>query len=358
LDQDGNGKLSEVELRSFLKRLQQNGIPEAALEVRILVLKPSHNFTSKAIPAADCTVCHSTDAAFYSKILLQIPDRDGGFRTLPVEKRVLASRIERPGIDDFYLLGESKIRKEDLEEVLAVLQRIGFKWLDLIGTLLFLLTLAAVSFHGLLIVFTRKLRRRLTAVEDMKPLPLPVRAWHWLHGLCVILLALTGIQLRLPDVALLFAGFLNAVNLHNLSGAVVICDYLFWICYHLWKREFASRFLVSPAHLFKNTAEMLRYYGYGIFVGEDFPVDCRGNSPFDPLERLFFLTIMLVCLPIQILTGILLFDVHTMMPAIKALGGLRAVDAIHLFFAYLLISFMISHSYFHTIKNYVRAVRE
>ena len=38
---------------------------------------------------------------------------------------------------------------------------------------------------------------------------------------------------------------------------------------------------------------------------------------FDPLERVFFLTIMFLFIPIQILTGILLFDVYTMLPIIK-----------------------------------------
>jgi thiosulfate reductase cytochrome b subunit len=73
---------------------------------------------------------------------------------------------------------------------------------------------------------------------------------------------------------------------------------------------------------------------------------------FDPLERVFFLTIMFLFIPIQILTGILLFDVYTMLPIIKLMGGLRVVDAIHIACAYLLVSFMIIHVYFHTLKKY------
>jgi len=37
---------------------------------------------------------------------------------------------------------------------------------------------------------------------------------------------------------------------------------------------------------------------------------------------------------------------------IKALGGVRVVDAVHLLFAYLFISAMIVHIYFHTLKRF------
>ncbi len=42
---------------------------------------------------------------------------------------------------------------------------------------------------------------------------------------------------------------------------------------------------------------------------------------------------------------------HSTMPLLDALGGLRVVDATHLLCAYLLISSMIVHVYFHTLKK-------
>ena len=70
------------------------------------------------------------------------------------------------------------------------------------------------------------------------------------------------------------------------------------------------------------------------------------------MERVFFLTIMFIFIPIQILTGMMLYDVYTMLPIIKLMGGLRVVDAIHIACAFLLVSFMIIHVYFHTLKKY------
>lgn len=357
LDSDGDKKLSEKELHSFLQRLHEKGVPEATLEARVLVLQPSHDFTSKGEKTKDCMLCHSSDASFYSKILLEIPEKDGRFTTLPMDRAVLARFGQRPFFDDLYLLGESKIQRKDLEEVAAALKRIGFKWIDLAGSLMVLFCLAGVSVHAGLMFLTRKLRRRPRSRKDAEPMPVTISCWHWLHGLCVVILVATAIHLRLPDIAPIFATFLNAVNFHNLAAAILIVDYVFWLSYHFWKKEFKARFLVSPSDFFRDTSAMLHYYGYLIFVGEGNPLIERDYYPFDPLERSFFLTMMLLFLPLQMLTGVLLYDVNTMMPIIRVLGGLRVVDAAHLLFAYILICCVIIHLYFHTLKKYSIAAR-
>ena len=271
LDKDGDRKLSGAEMRSFMNRLRAGGVPGAGLEIRILVLTPTHNFTHLGEEARDCTLCHSKDAKFYSTLVLEIPERDGRFVALPVEKQILVSRVLRPFAGDLYLLGESKIRPEDLEDVATVVKRIGFKWLDLLGMFVVLLTLVAVAFHGTLMSLTSRFRRTVESVEKTESLPVAIRVWHWIHGLAVILLIMTGIQLRLPDVMPIFASFLNAVNLHNLTAVIVILDYLFWISYHLWRKEFKERFFISPGNFFRDTAQMLHYYGYLIFVGGAYP---------------------------------------------------------------------------------------
>ncbi len=352
LDRDRKGRLSDREFNRFIEDLRTHGIPGASIDVRILVLKPYHDYSSRGEKARDCTLCHSRDARFYSKIVLEVPEKGGGFTTLPVDNEVLASlNQDAPGAD-FYLLGESRIRKADIDALVLVVKRIGCKWLDLLGFFLVLCALAGVCFHAALMFVTRKSRRPRQQSENREGPPFPVRVWHWLHGLCVTILVLTGIQLRLPDTVTIWANFLNAVNLHNLSGTVLILDYLFWVTYHTSRRDFKRRFYVSPGGFFTDTPRVLHYYAYLIFMGEGFPKSCEGYPDFDPLERVFFLTTMLVFLPIQILTGVLLMNLQVMMPVIKGLGGLRVVDALHVLVAYILISCMIVHTYFHALKKY------
>lgn len=352
VDQDKNGMLSELEISSFMKKVRENGIPGASLQVRILVLKPAHNFTNRGEETRDCSLCHSRNAKFYSKLFLELPERDGELRTVPLERQIVALRGEGSFLRNFYLLGESKIRAEDLKDLLTQVRRIGFKWLDLIGVFVIVMVLAATAFHAMLMFLTRKLRTRLRLFEKAERLPVAVRVWHWVHGFFVVILVLTGIQLRLPDVFPIFATFLNAVNLHNLSGAIVILDYIFWLSYHLWRKEFESRFFILPRDVVEDTAEILHYYGYLIFVGESYPRRVLHGSEFDPLEKAFFLTIMLFFVPIQILTGAMLYDLYTMMPVINFFGGIRVVDAAHLLTAYLLAACVIIHTYLHSLKKY------
>ncbi len=158
LDQDANGRLSPAEIGSFLRRLRENGIPEAALDVSILVLRPTHNFTDKGEQTRDCSLCHSENARFYSKLVLELPEKEGASITIPVERQIFL--LHGPGglSEDFYLLGESKIHKKDLRDVIEIVKQIGFKWIDLFGILLVLSSLVAVSLHALVMFFTRKLR--------------------------------------------------------------------------------------------------------------------------------------------------------------------------------------------------------
>ncbi len=352
LDPDKNGILSESEISSFITKLRKNGIPGADLEVRILVLKPAHNFAGGGEGIRDCSFCHSKNAKVYSKLFFQIPEKNGDLRTIPLERRLSAVLGEGSFLKNFYLLGESRIRTDDLKDLLTQIRRIGFKWLDIIGIFLLIIVVILIGLHAMLMVFTRKMRTKLRFFEKAEPRPITIRVWHWVHGFFVIILILTGIQLRLPDALPIFANFLNAVNLHNLSAAIVIIDYIFWLCYHLWKREFKSRLLILPRDLVENTAEILHYYGYLIFVGEGYPRDLLHGSEFNPLEKALYLTIMVFFLPIQILTGIMLYDLYAMMPVINFLGGVRVLDAAHLLTAYLLGACMIFHTYLQALKKY------
>jgi predicted CXXCH cytochrome family protein len=350
LDRDGNGRLSANEILSFLRRLRENGIPEAGLDVRILVLRPTHNFTDKGEHTRDCSLCHSENARFYSKLVLVVPEMEGDSRTIPIEREIF--RLDGAGglTKDFYLLGESKIRRKDLRNILEMVRQIGFQWIDLIGILLVLSSLVAVSFHALLMFFTRKLRGSVTISAQEHPLAETVG--HLIHGLCVILLLLTGLQLRLPDLAPIFTTFLNAVNLHNICGAIVIVDYLFWISYEVWSGRVKSRFFVFPRGFFKNSIEMLHYYGYLIFVHENCPRNFDSAFILASLEKFLFFGMMFMLIPCQILTGILLYDLYRSTPIIEKLGGLRLIDGLHLASAYLLMSAIVIHTYFHTLKKY------
>ncbi len=161
LDKDGNGFLSDREVLSFLNVLKEKN-PQQAIElgVRVLVLQPSHNYTDKGTKAKDCSLCHSSQAEFYAKLVMEIPESGGAIRTLPMDKSILAGIHTIPVTSDFYLLGESRISRRDIGDLMFVVRKIGYKWLDVIGILFILAGVGFVSVHGLLRIVTIGLRKK------------------------------------------------------------------------------------------------------------------------------------------------------------------------------------------------------
>ncbi|NPA94179.1 MAG: hypothetical protein GXO58_01980 [Thermodesulfobacteria bacterium] len=164
MDRAGSGRISALELSSFLDTLNKNvkrtrNLKYVDMGVYLVVLKPVHNFTDRGLKAKECVVCHSADAPFYSKVLLEIPEKSGGIETLPLDKSVLTGIHGIGGVSDFYLLGEHRLTKEDLEELWLTVKSIGYRWIDIIGVVIVLGGLGFVCIHTFFRLLTIKNRR-------------------------------------------------------------------------------------------------------------------------------------------------------------------------------------------------------
>jgi hypothetical protein len=176
LDKDKNGFLEDREVLSVLTLLKKKN-PEENIElgVKVLVLKPSHNYTDRGTKAKDCSLCHSSQAPFYKKLIMEIPEQGGGIRTLPLDKSILVGIHPIPVTSDFYLLGESKISRRDISDILLgeskisrrdvsdilfLVRKVGYKWLDVIGIVFILGGLGFVSLHVLVRIVTIGLRKK------------------------------------------------------------------------------------------------------------------------------------------------------------------------------------------------------
>lgn len=160
IDRDRNGFLEDREVLDFLKSLnEKTGSARIELGVRVLVLKPSHNYTGMGIKAKECATCHSERAEFYKKSVMEIPE-PGGIRTLPVDKAILVGIHPIPVTSDFYLLGEGRISKRDIADLFFLVRKIGYKWLDVIGLVFILGGTGFVGIHSVVRTLTIGLRRR------------------------------------------------------------------------------------------------------------------------------------------------------------------------------------------------------
>ncbi|HJW11334.1 MAG TPA: cytochrome b/b6 domain-containing protein, partial [Albitalea sp.] len=159
--------------------------------------------------------------------------------------------------------------------------------------------------------------------------PLPVRLWHWTNAIGFVLLILTGLQIRYLG-ALQVVSFKTAVQLHNWAGFVLIANFVIWLAFHLFTDKIKVYHpQLSPSKHFIDTFKQMRYYGYGIFRGDPNPHHASALAKFNPLQSVMYQIVMMVLVPAQFYTGVLLWDVARFGTQVDALGGTRVVDTVH-----------------------------
>ncbi len=175
--------------------------------------------------------------------------------------------------------------------------------------------------------------------------PLPVRVWHWLNALGFILLILTGFQLRYNDL-LNVMSFEAAIKTHNWIGFVVIANYFVWLGFYLLTDKIRVYHPELNAKKFFNKAfAQMRYYGFGIFMGEQSPHRVRPLDKFNPMQSMTYQIVMLIVVPVQFVTGILLWNIEGFERWVNMLGGVRVVDTIHMLIFIFFVSFIFIHAY-------------
>lgn len=175
--------------------------------------------------------------------------------------------------------------------------------------------------------------------------PLPVRVWHWLNALGFFLLILTGFQLRYNDL-LNIMSFEAAVKTHNWIAFLVIGNYFIWLGYYLFTDKIKVYHPELNAKKFFNQAfAQMRYYGFGMFRGEHSPHRVLPLDKFNPMQSITYQIVMLIVVPIQFVTGILLWNIDGFETLINMLGGIRVVDTIHVLIFVFFVSFIFIHAY-------------
>ena len=181
--------------------------------------------------------------------------------------------------------------------------------------------------------------------------PLWLRIWHWVHGVAIILLVLTGVQIRFPDLLIIFGNLKRAITIHNLCGFVVLFDYFLWFLFYSLRKELFRQYIPTKEDLIEGIPAQANYYFARIFLGDPPPFEPTPQAKFNSLQKTTYFGIMFVMLPLQVITGLLLWDIESFRPIIEAVGGVRVVDAFHIILAYIFISFLILHLYLATLGH-------
>lgn len=181
--------------------------------------------------------------------------------------------------------------------------------------------------------------------------PLPVRIWHWINALGVVALIVTGFQIRYIGLIDLLS-FRTAVVLHNWIGFVLIGNFFVWLLFYLFSDKIKVYHPdLSPTRQFRESFRQLRYYGYGIFKGEPNPHHVSVYHKFNPMQSMAYQVVMLLLVPLQFYTGVLLWDVKRFAGMIDVLGGLRVVDTAHVLIFIFFAGFIFIHPYLATLGH-------
>lgn len=178
------------------------------------------------------------------------------------------------------------------------------------------------------------------------------RFWHWLQAVLIMLLLLTGFEIN-SGYGLF--GFYTAVDIHNflgLSWLIAFAFFVFWIfTTGEWKQYIPTT---------RKMITVIRYYGYGIFRGEAHPVPKRMDAKHNPLQRLTYLSLAALLLPIQMITGFLYWGYNSWADWGLSFLSLQVVALIHTAGAFAILSFLIVHLYMtttgHTIFAHIKAM--
>lgn len=172
------------------------------------------------------------------------------------------------------------------------------------------------------------------------------RVWHWWQALAITLLLVTGLEVHAPgEVRLL--GFAGAVTAHNVLAVLLLVNGVLGLFYELTSGRIRS-FLPEPRDFTTLAVRQVRYYVRGIFVNEPHPIEKTKDKRLNPLQKLTYLAILNLLLPLQVVTGVLMWGGQRWPELVASIGGLEPLALVHTVAAWLFGAFILMHAYLTT----------
>ena len=178
------------------------------------------------------------------------------------------------------------------------------------------------------------------------------RLWHWLQMAFIIILLITGLEIH---GVYQFLGFHTAVEVHSFVGLTWLIAFAFFVFWVFTTGEWKQYIPTT-----KKMIAVARYYAYGIFRGESHPVPKRKEAKHNPLQRIVYLNLAALLLPIQMITGFLYWGYNFWEDWGISELSLQVIAWIHMVGAFAIFSFIIIHVYMtttgHTILAHTKAM--
>ena len=146
------------------------------------------------------------------------------------------------------------------------------------------------------------------------------------------------------DSSLLTTGFAGAVRWHDVAARILTLNYLVFIAGNIISGN-GKYYRINEKNLLSDLGKQIKYFSWGMFKREKQPFPLTLENKFNPLEKVSYLLLMYLVLPMQILSGIVLLFPD--MTIIKILGTRMYIftDILHTILGLLISLFLIIHIY-------------
>jgi thiosulfate reductase cytochrome b subunit len=349
-DADNDGALDETELRldsdvksaAVAARLAARGLGNPRVEAEVQPYSINHNVARGEWATRDCQTCHHDDAVFNQPMQLATFAPGSVTPNFVSDANIVNSGAIQQG-------GDGALTFQPAPELAGVYifgnNRIS--WIDWVGLGLFVITLAAVAVHGGLRFYVALRRPRpKPQLKRVYMYDVYERFWHWLQTVAIILLIFTGLVIHRPDMLGMF-NFRNIVWLHNMLALILLINAAMSLFYHLTSGAI-QQFIPRPYGFFDQSIQQAKFYLYSIFKGEPHPMEKRKDQKLNPLQQVTYFWLLNVLLPLQIITGGLMWGVQQWPQVAGLAGGLPMLAPVHTLTAWLFATFIVAHVYLTT----------
>ncbi len=172
------------------------------------------------------------------------------------------------------------------------------------------------------------------------------RFWHWLQTMIIVLLLFTGLVIHRPDIFGIVLLPLHG-DVHNVLAVILVINAALSLFWHLASgeiRQFIPRPMASstmpscrPSTTCKASSR-----------ANEHPFEKTKDKKLNPLQQVTYFGLLNVLLPLQIITGALMWGVQQWPQAASLFGGLPFLAPFHSLVAWLFASFIVAHVYLTT----------
>ncbi|MBN2386774.1 MAG: cytochrome b/b6 domain-containing protein [Anaerolineales bacterium] len=350
-DANGDGRLSEAELvidtpekeALIAGRLEAIGLRDPRIVGEVYPYSINHNVVGGEQALDDCETCHSADSRLAQPIIL------AGYAPGGVAPEFVAD-TNVPLAGEVYADDDGALyyQPDPQAESRYIFGHSNVAWVDRVGGLLFVGVLIAVGGHSGLRAWNAMRMKDAVKARFKRTYMYQAyeRIWHWLQTVVIVLLLFTGLVIHRPELFGIFS-FAGMVVMHNVLAVLLAINAFLSLFYHLASGEI-KQFIPRPRGFFDNAIVQAKYYLGGIFRRAPHPFEKTPERRMNPLQQMTYLVILNVLLPLQGLTGILMWGVQKWPQYARFLGGLPGLAPFHTLIAWTFAAFIVAHVYLTT----------